>query len=165
MRLQDYDYSEEGAYFVTICTRNRECILSKIDSDVVGAGLAPALNGEASESIISLTKEGEIIKKNWLEIPARYAHVYIDEYVIMPNHLHGILLFSSDSSGTTARVTPTLGRIIGENNMEVSGKIWQRNYYEHVIRNEDELNMTREYIQLNPYKWADDEENPDHTLF
>lgn len=90
------------------------------------------------------------------------------------------MLFSSDASGATARVAPTLGQIIGAyksrcvidylkfigaNNMEVIGKIWQRNYYEHVIRSEDELNKTREYIQLNPYKWADDEENPDHILF
>jgi hypothetical protein len=68
MRLRDYDYLEEGAYFVTICTINRECILSKIDPDMVGAGLAPALNDEEPASIISLTKAGEIIKKNWLEI-------------------------------------------------------------------------------------------------
>jgi REP element-mobilizing transposase RayT len=114
------------------------------------------------------------------DIPERYSHVYIDEYVIMPNHLHGILLFSSGASGATARVAPTLGQIIGAyksrcvtdylkfigaNNMDVIGKIWQRNYYEHVIRNEDELNKTREYIQLNPYQWADDDENPDHSSF
>lgn len=78
MRLRDYDYSEEGAYFVTICIRNRECILSKIDSDMVGAGLAPALNSEASKSVVSLTKVGEIIKKNWLEIQKCYPHVFID---------------------------------------------------------------------------------------
>jgi hypothetical protein len=73
MRLRDYNYSEEGAYSVTICTRNRECLLSKIDSDVVGAGLAPALNDEEPASIIKLTKAGEIAKKNWLDIPERYS--------------------------------------------------------------------------------------------
>ena len=177
IRLRDYDYSRNGAYYVTICTRNRDCILSKIDSETVGAGLAPALYAEASESIVRLTKAGEIAEKNWLEIPERCANVCIDEFVIMPNHIHGIILISSDALGATARVAPTLGQIIGSfkskcvmeylnhietNNINATAKMWQRNYYEHVIRNEDEMNKTKEYIQLNPYRWEEDEENPDN---
>jgi putative transposase len=194
IRLRDYDYSKNGAYYVTICTRNRDCILSKIDCETVGAGLepvrergelygllscglAPALYKEASESTVRLAKAGEIAQKNWLEIPERYENVYIDEYVIMPNHLHGIILLSASSSRATARVAPTVGQIIGSykskcvieylryidtNNVNAIAKMWQRNYYEHVIRNEDELNRIREYIQSNPYRWTDDKENPDN---
>ncbi|HJX30927.1 MAG TPA: transposase [Thermodesulfobacteriota bacterium] len=172
IRLKDYDYSKSGAYYVTICTRNRDCILSKIDYGNVGAGLAPALYVEASGPIMRLTKAGEIAEKNWLEIPERFANVYLDEFVIMPNHIHGIIV-----SGATARVAPTVGQIIGSfkskcvteylkhiktNNINATAKMWQRNYYEHVIRNEEELNKTKEYIKRNPYRWEEDEENPDN---
>ena len=104
-------------------------------------------------------------------------HVSLDEYVIMPNHLHGIIIISSAVSRAAARVAPTLGGMIGAfksrcitdylkhiraNEMADIGRIWQRNYYEHVIRNENEMNKTREYIQRNPYRWTEDEENPEN---
>jgi REP element-mobilizing transposase RayT len=102
--------------------------------------------------------------------------IYIDEFVIMPNYLHGIIMVSSDPSRATAGVAPTLGQIIGSfkskcvteylnhietNNINETARMWQRNYYEHVIRNEEELNKTKEYIQRIPYRWEEDEEKPD----
>jgi len=177
IRLRGYGYAGNGAYFVTICTANRACILSKVDSSAVGAGLAPALDDETSPVIIHLTKAGEIVKRNWLAIPERYPNVFLDEYVIMPNHLHGIIMILSKVSRATARVAPTLGQMIGafksrcvtdylkyidENKVAEVGRIWQRNDYEHVIRNEADMARTREYTLLNPDRWADDEENPDN---
>jgi len=180
IRLKGYDYSQEGAYFVTICTQNRECIFEEF----------PQLR--------------DIIKKQWIMIPIRYEKIVLDEYVIMPNHIHGIIVITeiaSDATATTggkamkqragenrapARDAPTgalslasnrktIGDIVGAfkslsstewlrairaENLHAQGKFWQRNYYEHIIRNENELNRIREYIINNPAQWAEDEYNP-----
>ncbi len=181
IRLPEYDYSSNGAYFVTICTRNRECILSETNQPV-GAGLAPA-HDPASAYDLRLTAAGIIVQRNWEDIPARHIGVEIDEYVIMPSHLHGIIVIATDSEcpnddRATARVAPTLGDIIGsfksacvtdylkyidENRLDTVGKIWQRNYHEHIIRTDEDLQKIREYIRNNPRNWADDEENPTNT--
>ena len=163
-RLIGYDYSQTGYYYVTICTKNRECIFGKIqNTKYVGAGLAPAR--------IKLTKIGQIIDTNWRNIPNQYDNIQIDEYTIMPNHIHGILI-----KRATARVAPTssLGQIIGsfkskcvidylkciqKNNLNKFAKIWQRSFYDHVIRNEISLHKTREYIIGNPLTWQSDIEN------
>ena len=164
IRLQGYDYSGEGAYFVTICSYKRECIFS-----TVGAGLASALH---SKPIIQLKDPGKIILKIWNKIPERFENVLIDDLVIMPNHIHGILFIEKSDKRVDARPTPTLGDIIcsfksecvteyfkyiKDNNLLSSCKIWQRNYYEHIIRNDRELNTYRRYILNNPGKWEEDE--------
>jgi REP element-mobilizing transposase RayT len=160
IRLRDYDYSSEGAYFITICTRNKECLFNTY----------PSLK--------------EIVYNQWHEIPNRYPNIELDEYIIMPNHIHGIVInvgagFTPAPQRATARVAPTpiphhktIGTIIGEfkslcilqwikyieeNNINEIGKFWQRNYYEHIIRNEFELEKIRKYIFENPLKWEDDE--------
>ena len=167
--MQKYDYSQSGYYFVTICAKNRECIFSKINNgSYVGAGLAPAQNKNPA---VKLTIIGKIIDKHWRDIPNKYENVNIDEYMIMPNHMHGILIIRA-----TARVAPTyLGQIIGsfksrsaddylkyinKNGINKSAKIWQRNYYDHIIRNEKSLYTMRVYIKNNPLNWQFDVENP-----
>jgi putative transposase len=167
IRLRDYDYSQTGAYFVTICSWNRECIFGDI------------LDGD-----IRLNEFGQIVKKEWLQTGDIRHNLELDEFIIMPNHIHGIIVLN-DIVGATRRVArnwaihriaPTLqsnsiGSIIGQFKSIVSKQInlirntpgfpvWQRNYYEHIIRNEDELNRVREYIINNPLQWADDENNP-----
>lgn len=164
IRLKDYDYSQAGAYFVTICTWNKECLL-----------------GDITNSEIKISPVGEIIQKEWYKIPNRFPNVQLDAFVIMPNHIHGIIIVGAtlvvardDDVGRNNRAgtspAPTLGEIIGSfksicvhkckyNGLNI-GKLWQRNYYEHVIRNEDELNKIREYIVLNPAMWDEDDENP-----
>ena len=189
IRLPGYDYSECGAYFVTICIRNGDSILAK-DVKSVGVALAatPDLERRTEREIDSaqrfeLTSIGEIVDRNCRDLPERYPLVSFDEYVIMPNHFHGIVIINELAESMTndagqrvaARATPTLGTIIGafksksindtiahieENRLDMNGKIWQRNYFEKVIRNERDLEDVREYIRNNPYKWEEYEEHP-----
>lgn len=212
IRLKGYDYSSKGIYYVTMCSIGRECLFSSLP---VGAGLAPAQNGVSDlphNGVTSpdplnykLTRIGEILNKQWNEIPVHYRNVILDEYVVMPDHFHGILVIGYDQyvvhymdedaaiiSGNThpdgmvpssgrapARGAPTakLGSIIGafksrcvnenlkyieENGLNELGKIWQRNYYERIIRNNCELIKIRQYISNNPLNWMEDEEYPDN---
>lgn len=141
---------------------------------------------------MDLSTIGKIINQFWIEIPNRFENIELDEYVIMPNHLHGIIMVDINCGGEVSsphRDTPAyskgretlplqrkrpLGHIIGyfkyqstkhvNKVRESPGKtIWQRNYYEHVLRNEDELNRIREYILNNPLQWQFDRENPGHV--
>ena len=170
IRLKNYDYKKSGYYFITVCSKNRECIFSTLNNiNVVGAGLASAQ--------ISLTNIGDIIERNWIDLPNQYENVYLDEYIIMPNHIHGICIIDS-SKRADARPAPTtfcdiicsfksrcfndnLQRI-NSNNLNEIAKLWQRNYYEHIIRNDKELEKIRQYIYDNPYKWDEDENNPNN---
>lgn len=160
VRLEDYDYTQAGAYFVTICTQNR----------------LPYFDNTAIRTIAS---------NCWLEIPSHFHSVHVDEWVLMPNHLHGILV-SEDAAGvqlnapTTTRnsgnrfssMSPhwnTLAVVVRTYKAAVTSMsrrllhtefAWQRNYYEHVIRNEHELNRIRQYIIDNPQQWDYDKLNP-----
>src|SRR3989338_4418844 len=154
LRLPDYDYSSEGAYFVTICTQNRQCLFSNIT------------DGE-----IRLNEAGKMNQTRWQQLPQRFDNILLDEFIIMPNHVHGIIKIAE--AGT--RPAPTLGAVIGvfksitthdyilnvqhHNWPPFPGKLWQRNYYEHIIRNESELNRIRQYILDNPINWDQDPEN------
>jgi putative transposase len=164
IRLPNYDYSENGYYFITICSKNRENLFG----NSVGALLACARE---------LSICGQIIERQWLDLPNQYDDVELDEYVIMPNHIHGILILNNRSpAGLRAQASsaPTISQIIrsfksrssmeylkfiNENNLNVSGKIWQRSFYDHVIRNERSLNAIRQYILDNPFNWEQDIEN------
>lgn len=196
IRLAEYDYSKGGAYFVTICTRNGNLILSKPPKLIPTVGVALAAtpfpetppNLESNPKpdtahLFELTAIAEIVERNWRTLPERFPMVSLDEYVIMPNHLHGIVVINEqDQSGQCvavkrvgARPTPTLGAVVGafksmsihdvlvhieENRLDMIGKIWQRNYFERVIRNERDLDNIRTYIRNNPRNWERDDENP-----
>lgn len=165
--MKEYDYSQNGAYFVTICTQNKQYLF-----------------GELKDEKMILSEAGEMIEKWWMEIKNKFKNVEMDEFVIMPNHFHGIVVMV----GADLRVCPNMSgehtgsplhRIIqwfktmttNEYIRNVSinrwkpfpRRLWQRNYYEHVIRNEDKLNKIRQYIQFNPLKWHLDRENPERT--
>lgn len=166
-RLDVWDYSKYGHYFVTICTKDK-------------------LNyfGKVVDENTSLNNIGEKVKEIWLEIHTQFTDVALDEFVIMPNHLHGIIFISRDainSVSTDKRKTGFSGlknpmlyknhlsRIIrwfkGRTTNEIHHKLqfsdfaWQPRYYEHIIRNEKSFQKIREYIQFNPQQWAVDEEN------
>jgi REP element-mobilizing transposase RayT len=165
IRLKDYDYSQSGAYFITICTHNRECLFGEI----VNVGMI-------------LNEFGKIAWEEWDNNAKIRKNLVQDEYVVMPNHVHGILFILDENDiGATRRVAPTerlsglasgsIGAIIGQFKSIVTKRvnsirgtpgldIWQRNYHEHVIRDEDELLEIREYIANNPIRWAEDENNP-----
>lgn len=165
-RLHLWDYSSQGYYFLTICVKGRQCVLGEIK------------NGHSI-----LSEIGRIVEKCWHGIPNHFGNVQIDEFVVMPNHVHGIVYIKNNihhnrrdviNHVSTKILNPTpmgtghLGEIIrwfkGRSSFEIH-KInktfqWQSRYYDHVIRNEKTLYDIREYIRYNPLKWPTDEENP-----
>jgi len=155
IRLKDYDYTQAGAYFATICTQKKASILGTVK------------NGETILNIY-----GQVVAECWRWLTKQYPYVELDEWVVMPNHMHGIIILCRGGSRTapTGNYKP-LGRLIGAFKTTSTKRInalrgtrgvpvWQRNYYEHVIRNEDDLNEIQQYILDNPVKWDMDEENP-----
>jgi REP element-mobilizing transposase RayT len=171
IRLKDYDYSQEGAYFVTICAYGKKCIL-----------------GDVIDWRVELSPIGQIVCAFWFEIPKHFEVVQLDEFVVMPNHVHGIVMITGKRTSVKctgvksnaptrgndyySHISPrkdTLSVIVRTYKSAVSRWCrqngykdfrWQRNYYEHVIRNEDDLVKIREYIANNAVKWDLDNENP-----
>ena len=175
IRVKGYDYSQAGAYFITICTKNRESLL-----------------GEIIDNEIVLNDIGRLIQLSWLDLPNHYPHIELDEFVAMPNHIHGIIFFSHpptiESDIVGAGLKPDLTRVVDSKPISdtkrqplseivrafktfsarrinayrntAGSAVWQRNYYEHIIRNEDNLNRIRQYIIDNPRNWDRDQENP-----
>lgn len=211
LRLKTYDYASAGCYFITVCTQDRLCLFGDIDD--IG---------------MQLIEPGTMVAEMWEEIPSRFPHVILDAMVVMPNHVHGIIVLTAPTApewapfagapaegaapaiGASARVAPTnvggvtastgapgmraptrgaptggaaavtgrptVGAVVGvfkslttvayARGVEARGwprfrgRLWQRNFYEHVIRDETSMNRIREYIAGNPARWADDPENP-----
>lgn len=137
IRLKDYDYSNENMYFITICIKDRLEILGKI----------------IEENDIELTKEGNIAKYNINEIEKIYDNVIIDEYIIMPNHIH-ILLLINHKNGTT--ISTIIKHYKANVSREITYSIWQKSFYEHIIRNEKEYLKIKEYIRNNIINWKND---------
>ena len=151
-RLKGYDYSKGGGFFITICTAERKNILSEI-----------CRGDPCGRPQIKLTALGEIAEKVLKELEDKY-DVILDEYVIMPDHVHFLIFIKSERA--TARVAPTLGRVVGAYKSMVSnewiklcneqnkicGKIWQRNYNEHIIRDQKDFEEIKTYIFNNPAK-------------
>jgi putative transposase len=151
LRLDQYDYSQPGAYFVTVCAHDRMCLFGKIE-----------------QAEMRLSAIGEIVAACWQEVPQHFA-VLLDEWVVMPNHLHAIVLMRDDIHDL--RPTASLGLIIGtfksaatkrvKEALRQGSPLWQRSFYEHVVRNDADLRRIRQYITDNPLRWAEDSENPD----
>lgn len=161
IRLKGYDYSQSGVYFVTIVAWQREMLF-----------------GEIRDGEMVLNEFGKIIADTWKWLETQYEYVELGAWVVMPNHLHAILIIHENRRGDS-RIAPTttkrkpLGRLIGAFKT-VSTKhinllrntegqvVWQRNYYEHIIRNERGMDNITRYIESNPLNWADDDENPNN---
>jgi REP element-mobilizing transposase RayT len=157
LRLKDYDYTQEGAYFVTICTHGHKCLF------------------------------GQIVHDEWTRTAIARPNVAIDAFIVMPNHLHGIIIINEynirrgDLAGRPYTPIPhgppsnSISAMVGQFKSLATKhinalrgtpgtRVWQRNYYEHVIRNEDDLNEIRQYVLYNPVKWDIDENNPTRQL-
>jgi putative transposase len=167
-RLSGYDYSEQGAYFVTICIQSHLCLLGEI------------LNGE-----MRLNQAGRMAKQWWEKLESNFPAIKTDFFVIMPNHFHGIIFITKDTSSRLltlkqgAHMGAPLQKIVQwfktmTTNEYVHGvkehgwapfkkHLWQRSFYAHVVRNDEALNRIREYIQTNPQRWELDRENPQAT--
>lgn len=168
IRLQGYDYAKPGSYFITLCTQNGQCLFGKI----LGRRM-------------DLSSAGHMVYLVWEELSSRYPGVETDAFVVMPNHVHGIITLVGAGpcacpgiSGQPQGVAPTMGLPDVVHHFKTmstkrysdgvrqlkwppyTGKLWQRNYYERVIRNNRELNRVREYIVNNPLQWELDQENP-----
>jgi putative transposase len=152
MRLAGFDYAEHGAYFVTICTLDRLPLFGDILREVMRANAA-----------------GTMIERWWRELPSKYKHVEADEVVVMPNHVHGLLFINGSDGAPLPRImqwfktmtTNAYFAAVRESGWaSVSGKLWQRGYYDHIVRRDEALNDIRQYIIDNPRKWAEDELNP-----
>ena len=150
-RLNNYDYSSTGAYFVTICTHNRRCILSH-----VGRGLAPA----ATEC----TAYGEIAKAELFRLKDRFPFLEIEHFVIMPNHIHALFYLKNEAAGASPR--PTIMDIVCTYKSLTArackqagfvGKLFQTSFYEHIIRDRKDYDEIAKYIYENPAKWEFDE--------
>jgi putative transposase len=161
VRLKGFDYSQNGYYFVTICLQNRECLLGNI------------IQGK-----MMLFDAGLIVNEWWQKLPTKYLGVRLDEFIVMPNHVHGIINidvgagYSRPQTNNSINIegredrAPTLGNIVAYFKYQTTKqynqdgairKLWQRNYYEHIIRDEKEYCAIKQYIQDNPKNWEDDE--------
>ena len=175
VRLKGYDYSQAGAYFITIVTWQRLMLFGKIE------------NGG-----MQINRYGEIVQKWWDKIPEHFPNAETGAFIIMPNHVHGIIIITDgrgtvsvphivaktqmdgiehQGGGTPPLRKPRLGQIVAyfkyQSTREINimdggriAKLWQRNYYEHILRDEHEMENTWNYIRSNPGMWALDEENP-----
>ncbi len=164
IRLHGYDYSQAGAYAVTACTHGQASLFGRI------------ANGE-----MRLNAAGRLAESVWDGLPGHYPHVALDAFVVMPNHVHGIIILADADQpppvGAGFKPAPTMrtrhglpeivrafktfsARHINECRRTPGLRVWQRNYFEHVIRNDDALNRIRQYIVDNPAKWSEDRENP-----
>lgn len=155
-RINEFDYSRNGAYFVTICTHNRRNLLSRIRR-----------GDPCGRPQVELLPLGKIADQTFAKVEAIYP-IRFDYRVIMPNHIHYIVFLPMKQENGVS--VPALGRIVGayksmiakewlsccKANNRKMGDIWQRNYYEHVIRNEQDLYEVRQYIENNPSKWEED---------
>ncbi len=169
VRLKGYDYSQAGAYFVTLCAHNRECLFGDV-------GARRAVPDSVPEMILS--NFGDIVVAEWLKTATIHAGIELGEFVVMPNHFHGILILGEG----TARRAPTIEKFgqpvagsiptiirsfksavtkcINEIRNTPGAPVWQRNYYEHIIRNEADYTGIVEYIAHNPQQWAEDSLHP-----
>jgi len=166
LRLQGYDYSKEGAYFVTVCTRNRKCLF-----------------GNITDKEMTLNDAGRMIRSIWQEFPERFPNIDVDKFIIMPNHIHAVFVIICTGTGKSepcvhnhdgpnGTLPDTVGRILQAyksitTDEYIKGvrqwgwepfnrKLWQRGYWDHIIRDEKDYNRIWEYIHDNPANWQND---------
>ena len=145
-RLKEYDYSQNGAYFITICVKNRENILGSISLDHDYMAMDEADLGMRQ---VKLSRSGQICADLFAEMQRVYSDVQFDAYVVMPNHVHMILMLENG-----VRTVPGVVRAYKAlATRRIGHAIWQDSFYEHIIRNERDMAEIREYIQQNPMKW------------
>ena len=161
VRLSGHDYASPGAYFVTVCTHGRACLF-----------------GEVHDGHVHLSLPGDIVRATWHDLPRHLPDVEVDALVVIPNHVHGILALHG--RGTACRAPseafgrpvpgsiPTIVRSFKSSaTREVNrlrgtpgAAVWQRGYFEHIIRTTDDLDRLRRYVESNPLRWTLDRENP-----
>ena len=146
IRLKQYDYHSKGVYHVTICARHRECLFGRIE-----------------DRRMILNAAGKVVEDELLAMPTHFSDIEVESYVVMPNHVHLLLAMcvGADAINGVPTMNYSLGQIIGAFKAGVSRRlgqaVWQSRYYDHIIRNENDLLETMEYIQNNPTAWEKDD--------
>lgn len=176
LRLKGYDYSQAGAYFVTICVQDRVCLF-----------------GDVVDGNVRLNDAGRMVERWWLELNRKFAYVQSDAFVVMPNHIHGIIVIQSNVGADlcvcpggepgaqhpgahtgaplpeivqwfkTMTTNAYIRHVRADGWRPFRQRLWQRNYFEHIIRNDVTLAHIRQYIADNPLRWARDRDNPETT--
>ena len=146
-RLRGYD-RQGGAYFVTLCTERRRLLF-----------------GDVSNAEVQLNAIGQLVSSTWSALPDHYVGVGLDAFVVMPNHLHGLVVLSADAVISLPEVVHRFKSLTATRWRQMcrpaeESRLWQRNYYDHVVRNEIDLARIRQYIAENPARWAEDPEHP-----
>ena len=161
IRLPGYDYSQSGAYFVTICVQNQQCLF-----------------GEIVDGVMLLNEMGKIVVDEWVKTAVIRREISLGDWVVMPNHFHGIVVIDNHRNRGHCHTLPqrqspskNLGAMIrgfksaatkqiNQYRQTPGTPVWQRNYWEHIIRNDDDLHRIREYMQTNPMRWQQDSLHP-----
>jgi REP element-mobilizing transposase RayT len=150
-RIKNYDYSQHGAYFITICTKDHAPLFGNI------VGAAPYR--------LQMTDIGMIVESEISTLNNTYQNVSVDCFIIMPNHVHMIISINDNDRRQDA--APTISRMINQWKRTISIKVgfspWQKSFHDHVIRNQEDYNRIAEYIEHNPMRWADDRYYQDNT--
>ncbi len=146
VRLKDYDYSTSGMYFVTICTHNRKCLLSKI---IVGEDLCALPKN-------ILTAIGKEIENSIPYINDNYDGVTIDKYIIMPNHIHLIVILENTGGHGNPPLQNIIGQLKSYTTNKFEGTLWQRSFHDHIVRSEKDYQEIWQYIDTNAQKWEQD---------
>ena len=144
IRLKNFDYSNNGYYYITICINNRLNLLGSIE------------NG-----IVKLSSFGEVVQQEWTSLKSRYKNINLDEFIVMPNHLHGIIIIKYKSNNSIGDMISLFkartSRRYNKVNNTTGNKLWQKNYHERIIRNEIDFMNKQHYIINNPVMWTRDE--------
>jgi len=162
-RLKGFDYSQNGVYFITICTQNKINLFGDI---IVGADLVSAR--------MKLNTAGQMIERVYREVISSFDNIVSDHFVIMPNHVHGMISIQRADTRSAPTTAVTIGRVVqafkskttvayirGVKNgsfLAFQKRLWQRNYYEHIVRDEDDYIIKWNYINENPARWTEDDE-------
>jgi len=157
IRWKKWNYAKQGAYFITICSRDREYLF-----------------GEIFDGVMVLSEIGQIVENTWLELTRRYSSIKLGEYQVMPNHFHALLFLDGETEtplGNVVKAFKSLAfhqyyTLLKERDSLTfkKAKIWQRNYWDHVVRDDEDLRNCRNYISNNPSNWQGDDENLNRLL-
>ena len=147
-RLTDYDYSTPNAYFITVCTAKRKNLFWKDAEAVIDR-----------PDNVPLTDLGTIVRQSISEIPKHYSMISVDHFVVMPNHIHLLLQINTAIDGRSM-IAPTISTVVrlmkGTVSKQAGSSVWQKGFYDHVIRNDNDYRDIWNYIEGNPSKWAED---------
>jgi REP element-mobilizing transposase RayT len=145
-RLRSYDYSQNGAYFLTICTKDMKCIFWNAQPGLI----------ENPDGTSHLSSAGQAADAATREIPLHYSSVTVEKHVVMPNHLHMILLLAGDPLSHATDISQIIQQMKSAVTKKIGFAVWQRSFHDHIIRDEKEYGAIWDYIEANPVRWKED---------